>query len=175
MSPAGDSALRLRRQRRARLRARLQRLAAGCGRDSLRTTVGVDLVSVGRVAESLRTFGSRFTARLFTDAETAYAMRSPGQAAQRLAARFAAKEAALKAIGLTDVGVCWRDIEVERGPAGGGGLRLLGRAPAAAADAGLVELALSLTHEDDSASAVVLARLRDADAAARPHRYSWTP
>ncbi len=119
--------------------------------------VGIDLVRVSRVAASLAQFGERFLRRVFTEAEIAYATSSPGLTAERLAARFAAKEAAIKALGLADQGVGWRQIEVQRLPSGSCRLVLHGAAHAAAADAGVSELAVSLSHEGDYATAVVLA------------------
>jgi holo-[acyl-carrier protein] synthase len=116
--------------------------------------VGVDLVSVSRIAESVARFGDRFVRRLFTDGEIAYAHSAPGLAAERLAARFAAKEATKKALGLTE-GVAWRDIEVRRAPSGAVDLVLHGAAAAVATS----DLALSLSHEGDYAVAVVVAHL----------------
>ena len=80
--------------------------------------VGIDLVSVRRVEESLARFGERFLRRVFTDGEIAYATSAPALAAERLAARFAAKEATIKALGLADAGIGWRQIEVERQASG---------------------------------------------------------
>lgn len=95
--------------------------------------------------------------RLFRPAELA-AAASHRRAGPRLAARFAAKEAAIKALG----GGCGpRDIEVTGGGAGAPGLLLHGRARARA-DAGDLELAVSLTHARESAAAVVIARPRRA-------------
>ena len=74
----------------------------------------MDLVHVPRIDESLRDFGERFAERLFTDAEIAYADSSPTERAARYAARFAAKEATIKALSLSEAGVDWRDMEVER-------------------------------------------------------------
>jgi len=111
--------------------------------------VGIDLVQISRIADSLATFGERFLRRVFTDAELAYARDVP----ERLAARFAAKEAAKKALALD--GVSWRDLEVTRTPTGAVELVLHGAAHAAA---GGCELALSISHEGDVAAAVVIAR-----------------
>src|SRR5438445_5736332 len=80
--------------------------------------VGIDLVRVSRVAASLERFGERFLRRVFTPAEIAYATASPSLTAERLAARFAAKEAAVKALGLAETGVGWRQLEVVRQPSG---------------------------------------------------------
>jgi holo-[acyl-carrier protein] synthase len=120
-------------------------------------SVGIDLVRVSRVAASLEQFGERFLRRVFTEAEVAYATASPGLTAERLAARFAAKEAAVKALGLSERGVGWRQIEVTRQPSGECRLSLHGAARDAAAEDGVVELAVSLSHEGDYATAIVLA------------------
>jgi holo-[acyl-carrier protein] synthase len=117
-------------------------------------SVGIDLVRVSRIAESLDSFGDRFLTRVFTDGEIAYATGSPAHTAERLAARFAAKEAAIKALDLSEVGMSWRDIEVTRAPSGRCALALHGAARAAA---GAVALSVSLSHEGDYATAVVLA------------------
>jgi holo-[acyl-carrier protein] synthase len=122
-----------------------------------RVSVGIDLVRVSRVAESLERFGDRFLRRVFTDGEIAYAHTSPALAPERLAARFAAKEATIKALDLTDQGVTWRSIEVEREPRGKCRLVLHGPARRAADAAGFAELSVSLSHEGDYATAVVLA------------------
>jgi holo-[acyl-carrier protein] synthase len=117
-----------------------------------RLRVGIDLVQVSRIAGSLASFGERFLARIYTPTELAYARGEP----ERLAARFAAKEAAKKALDLD--GVAWRDIEVVRGPSGGLDLRLHGAARAAADALGTRELALSMSHEGDFATAIVIAQ-----------------
>ncbi len=109
--------------------------------------VGIDLVQVSRIAESIAQFGDAFVARVFTDAEAAYARRDP----QRLAARFAAKEAAKKALALDGVG--WRDLEVVRLASGACEMRLHGAAQASAAGC---TLALSMSHEGDYATAIVI-------------------
>jgi holo-[acyl-carrier protein] synthase len=119
--------------------------------------VGIDLVQLSRVAESLATFGDRFLARVFTADEIAYATSAPDQTVPRLAARLAAKEAAKKALATEGLG--WRDIEIRRAPSGAPILQLHGPAAAAAPAA---ELAVSLSHEGDYATAVVVMHLRPA-------------
>lgn len=119
--------------------------------------VGIDLVMVSRVQASLSRFGERFLRRVFTDTEIAYATSVPDLAAERLAARFAAKEAAIKALDLAELGVGWREIEVAREQSGKCRLILHGAARAAADDAGVSELSVSLSHEGDYSAAVVLA------------------
>jgi len=116
-----------------------------------RLSVGIDLVQISRIAASIEQFGERFLRRVFTDGEVAYAQSSPGAAAERLAARFAAKEAAKKALRLDGVG--WRDLEVTRAPSGACDLVLHGAARAAL---GARELALSMSHDGDCATAVVI-------------------
>lgn len=120
--------------------------------------IGVDEVEVPRMAEVLaRTPSTR--RRLFTDAEQAYADRAePGMAAQRYAARFAAKEAVLKSLG-AGLGACaFTDIEVVRDEASGAAaLALHGAAAALAAERGATVLHLSMTHTAERATAFVVA------------------
>jgi len=115
--------------------------------------VGIDVVSVSRIEESLERFGERFLRRVFTPAEIGYALAAPAQKAERLAARFAAKEAAIKALDLAERGVGWTQIEIVREPAGQVRLALAGEAAAAAANR---RLAVSMSHEGDFATAVVV-------------------
>lgn len=124
---------------------------------SARLRVGLDVVDVRRVSESMERFGPRFAQRLFSDDEIAYAASGEGQAAERLAVRFAAKEAAIKAFDLAEAGVSWRDIEVQKLPSGACRLALRGRAAAQAERLGVSEIALSLSHDGDFAAAVVTA------------------
>jgi holo-[acyl-carrier protein] synthase len=122
--------------------------------------VGIDLVQVSRIADSLERFGERFLRRVFTDDEIAYAKSAPALTAERLAARFAAKEATMKALEIGDAAISWRDIEVSRAPSGACELTLRGAAGQAAARCGAESLALSLSHEGDYAAAVVVTRMR---------------
>lgn len=118
---------------------------------------GLDLVEIGRIEESVRRFGPRFIERLFSDAEAAYARAGEDRMAERLAARFAAKEAAIKAFDMGEAGIAWRDIEVEREAHGACHLVLHGKAAAHVARLGVSEIALSLSHDGDYAAAVVTA------------------
>ena len=123
----------------------------------MRVRVGLDLVEVSRVRASMRHFGQRFLTRLFSADEVHYAMLGNDACAERLAARFAAKEAAIKALSLAEVGVNWRDIEVRKQADGSCRLELRGRAAAQAAQIGVSSIALSLSHDGDYAGAVVTA------------------
>src|SRR5258706_15668762 len=114
-----------------------------------RTRVGIDLVRVSRIAESLELFGAQFLRRVFTETEIAYATSTPALTAERLAARFAAKEATVKALGFADDGVGWREIEIERQPSGACDLVLHGAALDVARERGVEDLSVSLSHEGD--------------------------
>ncbi len=122
-----------------------------------RMRVGMDVVDIRRISESIDKFGERFFQRLFSEDEISYALSGEGQTAQRLAARFAAKEAAIKAFNLGEAGVNWRDIEVQKLPSGACRLALHGRAASHAEQLGVCEIALSLSHDGDYAAAVVTA------------------
>lgn len=94
--------------------------------------------------------------RLFTDAERAYGARF-ADPAPRLAARFAAKEAAMKALGVGIGAFSFQDVEVVAEPSGAPSLRVSGAAAALAGDRGVSVLHLSITHTDHVAEAVVAA------------------
>ena len=125
-----------------------------------RLKVGIDLVQLSRVGESMATFGDRFLKRVFTEGEIAYATSAPDLTPARLAVRFAAKEATVKALDLAERGVGWREIEVTRAPSGAPQLLLHGNARAAAEEAGAA-LSVSLSHEGDYATAVVISLSRE--------------
>jgi holo-[acyl-carrier protein] synthase len=126
--------------------------------------VGLDLVSVAQVQATLDgPLAARYLARIYTETELGDCRTADGIDPQGLAARFAAKEATLKVLAEAD-GVPWRDIEVERAPSGAVRLLLHGRAAERAADVGVVDLALSVTHEDGFAAAVVIADCRPSTA-----------
>jgi holo-[acyl-carrier protein] synthase len=121
--------------------------------------VGIDLVSVDAVRDSIRTHGARYLERIYTAAELRDCEGAAGTSPEpeRLAARFAAKEAALKALRPSNEAIPWRSIEVVRHPSGWVELELSGRAAASAVAQGLRDFAVSLTHEAGYASAVVVA------------------
>lgn len=107
---------------------------------------GIDLVEIARIQQSLERYGPRFLNRVFTASEQAYCMRKR-HAAESLAARFAAKEAAAKALGTgISRGVNWLEIEVVRESGGRPSIRFHGRAAEFASRLGVVHAALSLTH-----------------------------
>jgi holo-[acyl-carrier protein] synthase len=123
--------------------------------------VGVDLAQVSSIAHSLNLFGNRFSARLFTPGEIAYANSGSGSGlmAERLAARFAAKEAVIKMLGLGEAVISWREIEVVKEPGGDCSVRLHGRTAELARKRKVQDISISLTHEGDYAAAVAAAWL----------------
>ena len=123
--------------------------------------VGTDLCSVQDVAESIATFGDRYLQRVYTAHELEYCSQDPALSAERLAARFAAKEAAMKVLRPLDVRPDWRTIEVRRDPGGWCELALSGSAARMADEAAITSLSVSLSHEAGLANAVVIATLSD--------------
>lgn len=119
---------------------------------------GVDLVDVHRFAELIERQGDALLARCFTAAEREYADRSAKRRMEHLAARFAAKEAVLKALGTGwAAGIGWTDIEVLNEPSGRPTLRLTGRAAELAAAQSLTNWTISLSHTSTHAIASVIA------------------
>jgi holo-[acyl-carrier protein] synthase len=121
---------------------------------------GTDLTSVSEVEFAIAQFGDRYLSRIFTEHELDSAQGTPHVIASSLAARFAAKEATLKVLrpsGQPDEAVDWRSIEVRREPTGWCSLRLSGEAKVLADRAGVTDISVSLSHEGEMASAVVVA------------------
>ncbi len=122
--------------------------------------IGTDLVAVDRFAASLERWGDRLLERVFTRGERHECLGqgpAPGHAAVRLAARFAAKEAAFKALGTGwGQGVRWREVEVVGGGSAAPTIRLAGRAQEIAQGQRVRRALLSLTHERGYALAFVL-------------------
>lgn len=119
---------------------------------------GVDLTEVARIERMLAEHGDRFVERVFTATERGYADAGGRRRAERYAARFAAKEAAFKALGTGwRSGIAWTDAEVVHGADGAPTLRVHGALAQAAAERGVTAWRLSLTHTDALAMASVLA------------------
>lgn len=123
-------------------------------------SVGMDLVLMSRIQASVERFGTRFLTRVFTPEEQAYAQSSIPLMFERLAARFAAKEAALKALGLAGQGVAWVDMAVVRQADGSVALQLSGQARVLAERMGVLQTALSISHDGAYAAAIVVAIVR---------------
>jgi len=117
---------------------------------------GVDISEVDRIEAAVKRFGDRFLKRVFTPAEVRYCMGKPN-AAERLAARFAAKEAGMKAIGTgLRHGVTWHDVEVLRLPGQRPVLQFHGKAAEFAVRLGCKRTHLSLSHTKEQAIAYVI-------------------
>ena len=119
--------------------------------------VGTDVTAVHQVAESVKRFGVRYLERIYTEHEISSCTGEPLVEAASLAARFAAKEATIKVLRPVGHQPDWRSVEVRRDPGGWCTMTLTGRAAALADEAGITDLAVSLTHEGDLAAAVVVA------------------
>jgi holo-[acyl-carrier protein] synthase len=117
---------------------------------------GVDLAEVNRIRHSVERFGDRFVHRIYTDREIAYVERKANRF-ERYAARFAAKEAGMKALGTGwRRGIQWKDFEVVNLPSGRPTLLLHGEAEAIASRAGVKSVHLSLTHTAENGLAYVI-------------------
>jgi holo-[acyl-carrier protein] synthase len=118
---------------------------------------GIDLAEVPRVRAAIESsYGHRFVQRVYTPAEIAYAERKANRF-ERYAARFAAKEAGMKAIGTGwRGGIKWTDFEVVNLPSGRPTLRLHGKAAEIAAAMGVGNISLSITHTEGTACAFVV-------------------
>jgi len=117
---------------------------------------GVDIAEVARIAASIERFGRRFTERIFTPDEIRYC-ESKANKSERYAARFAAKEAAMKAIGTGwHHGVTWQDVEVVRVPGSRPTVVFTGKAAQFFDQLGATRAHLSLTHTVEYAMAQVI-------------------
>jgi holo-[acyl-carrier protein] synthase len=135
----------------------LQREGLGSMSTGTAIRVGSDVVSVQRVNESVARFGDRYLQRVYTPHEISSVCGPPVVRAAGLAARFAAKEATIKVLRPVGHQPDWRSMEVRRHAEGWCTLALSGHAAALARQAGITDLAVSLTHEGDVAAAVVVA------------------
>ena len=117
---------------------------------------GVDIAEVVRIRETIERFGDRFLRRIFTEGEIRYCERK-ARRFESYAARFAAKEAGMKALGTGwSRGVRWRDIEVVRPKGQRPTIQFHGEAAAIAEKLGTKNIALSITHTSEEALAHVI-------------------
>jgi len=118
--------------------------------------IGVDIVDIARIQALLDRHGERFLRRVYTEAETAYAMRGVNRA-ERLAGRFAVKEAFMKALGTgKSQGILWRDVETVRSRSGKPEVHLHGQAMRWATLRGGGAVHVSITHDGGKAVAFVI-------------------
>ena len=118
-------------------------------------TTGVDIIEIQRIRQTVNRWGQRFLTRIYTDGELKYC----NGRVESLAARFAAKEATMKALGTGTRGVRWRDIEVVRDPGKAPTIRLHASASSRATTLGLQELSLSISHSKQYAIALVVGKM----------------
>jgi holo-[acyl-carrier protein] synthase len=117
---------------------------------------GIDLAEVPRIRASIERYGEKFLSRLYTPLERAYVERKANKY-ERYAARFAAKEAGMKALGTGwRRGVTWQDFEVANLPSGRPTLKLHGRAREIADQLGVKNISLSITHTAENGMAFVI-------------------
>jgi len=135
---------------------------------AVRFELGADVVEIAQVARSIATFGQRYLRRVFTDRELAYCTAEGRDPAPHLAARFAAKEAACKALRVGDARLDWRWIEVVRRPDGACRLVLHREMRALARRRGAHTLRVTMSHDGAYAIAVVLGERRS------PSRTVWS-
>jgi holo-[acyl-carrier protein] synthase len=119
---------------------------------------GIDLVEIARIEGMLAEHGERFRRRCFTQAEQVYAEAAGGRRAERYAARFAGKEAVLKALGTGwRDGIAWTDIEIVNEPSGRPEVMLRGPCAEIASELGLERWQISLSHAAGLAFASAIA------------------
>jgi holo-[acyl-carrier protein] synthase len=118
--------------------------------------IGIDSIELHRVDRIYRQYGERFLSRIFAPEERSYALRYKDPI-PRLAARFAAKEAVMKALGTGwNNGIRWRDIVVVNSRMGKPDVKLLGEARKRAELLAVTHIHLSITHSKDQATVVVV-------------------
>ena len=115
-------------------------------------SVGIDLIEINRIAKTLERFGDRFLQRIYTESEILYCRGR----AQQLAARFAAKEAVMKALGTGARGLAWKEIEITRKPSWQPQVKLHGKAAEIAEKLKIQDIAISISHAREYATASVL-------------------
>jgi holo-[acyl-carrier protein] synthase len=118
--------------------------------------IGIDMVDIARVDRAVNRWGERFTGRVFTEEELTYSRRH-SRPAQHLSARFAGKEAVVKALGGLGGGGRMSEIEIVSGPMGRPLVRLHGSVRRLAAERGVSEIFLSLSHTGQTAVAQAVA------------------
>jgi holo-[acyl-carrier protein] synthase len=119
--------------------------------------IGIDLIELNRIQASLKRFGDRLKGRIFTEDEIAYCDAKGSNAFRHYAARFSAKEAVMKALGLGwQKGTSWKEIEVFRNKNGQPQIRLTGSTAHTALKLKSKRILLSLTHSEHYAAAFVI-------------------
>jgi holo-[acyl-carrier protein] synthase len=120
-------------------------------------STGIDLIECKRIRDVWQRHGDRLTDRLLTPAELEYARRFVKDIVPRVAGRFAAKEAILKVLGTGWRGqIAWRDMEILNDPSGRPEVTLTGECQRVAADLGITQILISITHTENYAAATAI-------------------
>ncbi|MFC2056553.1 holo-ACP synthase [Chloroflexota bacterium] len=117
--------------------------------------IGVDIIEIARIQKTVGRWGERFLQRVYTESELGLCRKKP----RRLAARFAGKEAVMKALGTGVKGISWREIEIVAEPSGKPLVHLHGKAQNKADDLGLGKLAISLSDSKEYAIAFIIGEI----------------
>lgn len=124
--------------------------------------LGTDICEINRIAESYEKFGKKFLNKIFTQSEVNYCIQKPKLTAQRLAVRFATKEAVAKALGVGinklgwDKGIDWKDVEVLRDEKGAVCIKLTGKAKKLEEENCITNWTISVSHSKDNAISTVI-------------------
>ena len=113
--------------------------------------IGIDIIEIARIEKAIYRWGENFLHRVYTDPE----LKLYHNKLLSLAARFAGKEAVIKALGPQTQGISWREIEILSDSGGKPSVRLYGKAQEQADSLGLDKLAISLSHSKEYAIALV--------------------
>ena len=119
-------------------------------------TNGVDIIEISRIRKMVKRWGKRFLDRIYTDTELRICKGRP----DKLASRFAGKEAVMKALGTGARGISWREIEIDSQPSGKPVVNLYGKAQEKARSLGLEELAISLSDSREYSVAFVVGEMK---------------
>ena len=123
--------------------------------------IGVDIIEISRIKKAIESSGDRFLQKIFTSEERKYC-EEKRLSYSSYAARFAAKEAALKAMGIgVAFGARFTDIEVYHETAGAPGIKLYNKTAKIAREKGIVEIKLSLSHDQNQAIAFAVALVHE--------------
>jgi len=123
----------------------------GTSAQTSRTAIGVDIIEIGRIKRAIARWHDSFLKRIYTRGELEGPHSIPS-----LAARFAAKEAVMKALGMGTRGVSWTDIEILTNGDGAPEIRLYGRAFQRSIEIGIAQLDISMSHSRKYAIAFVI-------------------
>ena len=119
-------------------------------------TNGVDIIEISRISKMVKRWGKRFLDRIYTEKELQICKGRP----DRLASRFAGKEAVMKALGTGARGISWREIEIDSQSSGKPVVNLYGKAQEKARSLGLSELAISLSDSKEYSVAFVVGEIK---------------